>query len=35
MNEIPLQVQDLASGIYIVKITGNQGLQLTHRLVKK
>ncbi|EAY27392.1 hypothetical protein M23134_08344 [Microscilla marina ATCC 23134] len=35
MNQIPLQVQDLAAGIYILKVTGNQGLQLTHRLVKK
>jgi len=35
MNQIPLQVQDLPAGIYLIKVTGGQGLQLTHRLVKK
>ncbi|WP_299458764.1 T9SS type A sorting domain-containing protein [uncultured Microscilla sp.] len=35
MNQIPLDVQGLTAGTYIVKITGNQGLSLTHRLVKK
>ena len=35
LNKIPLQVQDLATGTYIVKVTGSQGLKLTQRLVKK